>query len=134
MTTCAYCGRENQDDAISCRECGSELSGPGAGTEPKEHYDFSWFKYVLVYSTMLIATTFLYLLSFGPITYYWGTTTRVVTPLTAPTGFTMVSKTSYPRWVAIAYYPALAFLSCGGLATLYSDYLAWWETPKAQKP
>ncbi len=30
MTACAYCGRENEDDASSCRECGSKLAAVAA--------------------------------------------------------------------------------------------------------
>jgi hypothetical protein len=30
MKTCAYCGRQNEDHAIRCLECGTELSPPEA--------------------------------------------------------------------------------------------------------
>jgi hypothetical protein len=28
MTSCSYCGRENEDGKVRCEECGSELSSP----------------------------------------------------------------------------------------------------------
>ena len=33
MKTCAYCGRENEDQAIRCQECGAELARVPASTE-----------------------------------------------------------------------------------------------------
>jgi hypothetical protein len=35
VKTCSYCGRENQDDAVSCRECG----GTSFRTAPETHLD-----------------------------------------------------------------------------------------------
>ncbi len=36
MKPCAYCGRENEDDAVYCRECGTtEFQGEVAKTTPK---------------------------------------------------------------------------------------------------
>ena len=34
MKTCTYCGRENEDQATTCRECGVELARVPASTEP----------------------------------------------------------------------------------------------------
>jgi ribosomal protein L40E len=35
MKTCSYCGRENTDEAITCRECGSnEFKSPASSDEP----------------------------------------------------------------------------------------------------
>src|SRR5579864_7885151 len=33
MKRCAYCGRENVDEAVACQECGTELGGNEAGYE-----------------------------------------------------------------------------------------------------
>src|SRR5439155_23194597 len=33
MKLCAYCGRENEDDAVLCRECGTQFVVPSAETE-----------------------------------------------------------------------------------------------------
>jgi hypothetical protein len=33
MKTCTYCGRENEDQATQCQECGSELAQRPASTE-----------------------------------------------------------------------------------------------------
>jgi hypothetical protein len=134
MKLCAYCGRENQDEFTSCRECGTQFVDPAAGTESHDPHDFTWFKYALGYTSMFLAVACFYLLSLGPVTYYWGSTTRVVPPLRSPTGATMVSRTSYPRWVGVVYYPAFSLLSAGGFDRIYSSYLAWWDTQKAQKP
>jgi hypothetical protein len=36
MKPCRYCGRENEDNTISCRECGTALVDPSADTKPQE--------------------------------------------------------------------------------------------------
>src|SRR2546422_7544634 len=36
MKRCTYCGRENENDAIHCRECGTSLVGPSANTNLQE--------------------------------------------------------------------------------------------------
>src|SRR6266511_2007079 len=36
MQTCGYCGRENQDDALNCTECGTELSVRSESHPPPE--------------------------------------------------------------------------------------------------
>lgn len=43
MKHCSYCGRENQDEAVRCYECGTEFKRPiePAPPEPKRsQYDF----------------------------------------------------------------------------------------------
>ncbi len=34
MKKCAYCGRENSDEAVYCRECGTEFERPSAPPNP----------------------------------------------------------------------------------------------------
>ena len=34
MKTCAYCGRENEDQATKCQECGTDFVRASAPTEP----------------------------------------------------------------------------------------------------
>lgn len=36
MKACAWCGRENDDDAIYCRECGTTFAIPGPSEPPEE--------------------------------------------------------------------------------------------------
>ena len=37
MKNCAYCGKENDDDAVYCRECGTEgFKTPASADEPAE--------------------------------------------------------------------------------------------------
>jgi hypothetical protein len=35
MKECGYCGRDNADDALRCRECGSDLNTPQSATLPR---------------------------------------------------------------------------------------------------
>ena len=39
MKKCAYCGRENQDAAARCQECGTELVAPLPRSEPPPRWD-----------------------------------------------------------------------------------------------
>jgi hypothetical protein len=34
MKTCTYCGRENEDQATTCQECGEEFGQDSASTQP----------------------------------------------------------------------------------------------------
>lgn len=50
MKTCAYCGRENEDQATKCQECGTEFGQDPAPTEHilKEHGEAERFEKVAV--------------------------------------------------------------------------------------
>ena len=131
MKPCSYCGRENQDEAISCRECGTELVVSTTDTKPAERHSFGWLRFALRCFGLFVAIVCFYLLSLGPVTRYFCTTTR--TPVVAgptATGATMVQTVSrtYPGWVGIVYYPAFEFEYSGDLGLLYSRYIQWWET------
>ena len=39
MKKCEYCGRENEDDALRCRECGTEFVAKPADPEPPARWD-----------------------------------------------------------------------------------------------
>ncbi len=71
----------------------------------------------------------LYLLSFGPVGRYCGTT---VSQNPAPVTFTVNGRTAvrttvrrvrYPLWVGVVYGPALMLRG----NRLYGAYLQWWE-------
>ena len=34
MKKCSYCGKENTDDALFCRECGTEFKNPASADKP----------------------------------------------------------------------------------------------------
>ncbi len=137
MKPCSYCGRENQDEAISCRECGTELVASPSDTKPEERDSFGWFRFAFRFLGLFVAIVCFYLLSFGPVTRYFCTTTRtpVVTTPTA-NGATMVATVtkSYPGWVGIVYYPAFALEVSGAFGNLYHAYLQWWETQGTREP
>ena len=131
MKPCSYCGRENQDDAISCQECGTELVAPTTDVKSAERHSSGWVGYALRCFGLFLAIVCFYLLSLGPVTRYFCTTTR--TPVAAaPTsnGATMVATVtkSYPGWVGLIYHPAFALESSGAFGNLYDAYLQWWET------
>ena len=50
MKTCTYCGRENEDQATQCQECGVEIVRGPASTEgtPREHGEAERFEKVAV--------------------------------------------------------------------------------------
>jgi hypothetical protein len=131
MKPCSYCGRENQDEAISCRECGTELVAPTSTAKPAEPDPIGWLRHALRCFGLSIAIACFYLLSLGPVTRYFGTTTRapaVTTPTS--TGATIVTTVtrSYPGWVVLIYYPAFALERSDALGDVYAAYLNWWET------
>jgi hypothetical protein len=50
MKTCSYCGRENEDQATTCQECGTEFTlnpAPSQGT-PREPGDWERFEKIAV--------------------------------------------------------------------------------------
>jgi hypothetical protein len=132
MKKCAYCGRENSDEAGLCRECGTELVAPSGPTEPVQPRDRIWEEWLGVTLRavgMVLAVGLLYLLSFGPVDRYWGRTiSRNSTPVTSTVNGQTVVKTDvrtvrYPLWVGVVYRPALMLRG----NRLYGGYLQWWD-------
>ena len=134
MKPCAYCGRENSAEVTFCQECGTEISERTAETKASQAHELAWIVRPIGYASMIVAALCLYLLSLGPVSYFWATQTPPTVPVvTPPTGTTMVSVTmvstiTYPTWVGIVYYPAFSMLSLGGVGAVYSAYLGWWES------
>lgn len=120
MKKCNYCGRENEDGAHACRECGTRLAEeilPPAKPLPwKALRRASW----LV--VLVLALGIIYFLSFGPVTRYFTKVTR-----TYSEGEAMSVSYQYPNWVWRVYYPAhwLSLTEWGHLT--YGAYLRWWE-------
>ncbi len=148
MKTCGYCGRDNGDDALACRECGTELVDPQAGSPPAPPRDWSWFEHAVRYVGAFGILLLVYLLSLGPVMRFCATTTTATPPLPPPTitttavtrtGTTLtmgpmvtaVRTVSYPRWVGVVYYPAFSLVGHSSaefsLGGLYLRYLQWWE-------
>jgi hypothetical protein len=67
---CSYCGRENSDEAVHCRECGTLFPEPFAMAEPARPRDgtwLDWLAYMLRIAGVIVLIGLLYLLSFGPL-------------------------------------------------------------------
>src|SRR5437899_1491815 len=127
MKKCAYCGRENQDSALHCHECGTPLSDPSVAPKPAEADDrigYEWLAKAFRYTCGILLAGFIYLLSFGPVSHYCGTVVSQTSTNTAATGFTMTRMVRYPFWVGLIYHPA--FLISGGTG-IYARYLSWWD-------
>jgi hypothetical protein len=142
MKKCAYCGRENNDEAMHCQECGTEFAAPSVAAGPGQPRDLTWLEWlgcVLRYAGMIVLIGLLYLLSFGPVARYCCTvnsrtsasTSYTVNGQTVVT--TVVRSVSYPRWVGIVYYPAFLMRSASGGNGLYGRYLEWWEHRAGQQ-
>jgi len=132
MKKCAYCGRENSDEVGNCRECGTEFVAPSNPKEPIQPRDRFWQEWLGVALRVVgaaLVVGLLYLLSFGPVERYCGTT---ISANLAPATFTVNGQTAvrttvrtvrYPLWVGVVYRPA--FMLRGN--HLYGVYLQWWE-------
>jgi len=140
---CSYCGRENSDEAVRCRECGTELAVPSVAATPARPRDdtwLAWLAYRLRVPGTIVIIGLLYLLSFGPVERYCCARTITPPPLTALASSGSVSAPSmaytirYPAWVRVIYYPAFLMLSGDGGNGLYGRYLQWWENVPAKEP
>jgi hypothetical protein len=131
MKKCAYCGRENADAAMHCRECGTGLVEENDVKPSGPPRNYTWIKVACVYIGMAFLAFFLYLLSFGPVARY-SVTVISQSSITNANGFTTQRTVQYPRWVGVLYHPAFVLRSqgeAGGFAELYGQYLYWWEKP-----
>jgi hypothetical protein len=141
---CSYCGRENNDQAVRCRECGTEFVVPSIDATPARPRDttwLGWLAYMLRFAGTILFIGFLYLLSFGPVERYCCTRTVVTPP---PPTLLSVSNSApaitieqtvterYPAWVSVVYRPVFLMLSGGGGNGLYGQYLQWWEGAPGQ--
>jgi hypothetical protein len=134
---CSYCGRENSDESVHCRECGTGFVAPPVESEPARPGGETWLEwlaYVLRFAGTILFIGFLYLLSFGPVLKYCCTKTITPPPpssVVAASGsapaVTVVSSYTvrYPAWVSILYYPIFSTMSGGGGNGLYWRYLQW---------
>jgi len=133
MKPCSYCGRENQDEAISCQECGTAFAESTSDKKPPESHPSGWLRYTLGCFGVFLAVICFYLLSLGPVSRCFGTVIRSppVTNATTEGETITVSVTvtrSYPGWVALIYHPAFALEGSGAFGNLYAAYLQWWES------
>jgi hypothetical protein len=138
---CSYCGRENSDEAVHCRECGTELVVPSAGAAPVRPRGgtwLAWLVYMLRFAGTILLIGCFYLLSFGPVERYCCTRTVLTSP--APTMLSVSSQAPaitivrsvterYPAWVSAVYRPVFLMLSGSGGNGLYGRYLQWWVKP-----
>jgi len=134
MKTCAWCGRENNDDATRCAHCGTEFAHQLKEPKPSQPRDWSWIKGVCVYGGASFLAVLLYFLSLGPVIRFSATVSQTVT--TNGTSFTFQRAAYYPGWVGIVYSPAFSLLHSGSEDTLsdfYWRYLQWWEPPPTNK-
>ena len=136
MKKCSYCGRENSDEAVHCRECGTEFVVPSVEAEPAQPRDGTWLEwlaYVLRLTGTILLLGFLYLLSLGPVGHFFGTVTTTSSPPATfgtngqATVVTSVRTVRYPGWVRVVYYPAFVMMSGSVGNSLYGRYLMWWD-------
>jgi hypothetical protein len=151
MKGCGYCGRENADDAVYCRECGTGFTPLAVSDHAARPGPGSWVwqgrgLVVLAVLGAILLAGCLYMLSLGPVERYVATITTT-TPNLSTTGYTLVPMgTSYtkvafmrtigkvrtvrlPGCVAAAYRPAWALR---GRVGIYESYLSWWEDQTAR--
>ena len=133
MKLCAYCGIENEDEHVSCKECGTQIPESPVVITPSKPRDLAGIRFVLLMASTLFMVFALYLLSFGPVNRWCAVRTPGPPPTTltnqSSTTFVVSYTVTYPSWVGVVYYPALHLLTGDGegLTGLYHRYLQWWE-------
>ncbi|HKQ40111.1 MAG TPA: zinc ribbon domain-containing protein [Verrucomicrobiae bacterium] len=126
MKKCGYCGRENEDGARFCVECGTEFFETPA-VSPKPKPPRRWPDLRLRYAGYALAVVAFYFLSFGPVMYCFSKVT-VTTTATSGAGpaYTKSVSVQLPAWVVIPYYPAFALYARQGPSGIYGAYVQWW--------
>ena len=131
MKTCAYCGRENEEAARRCAECGTEFVDKPTVT-PKPKARRRWPDLRLRYLGYVIGFMLFYFLSFGPVMYFFSKVTTTTT--TVGMAQTTSINVELPGRVAIPYAPALWLYSRQPGDGIYSAYIHWWiERHEAKK-
>jgi hypothetical protein len=113
MKPCSYCGRENEDEAVFCGECGTEIkveTTPNTTRPPS--CAFEWLRYTMRCAGVFFLIGGLYLVSLGPVVHYFVTYTR--SPPVSLRRSTLHSV-------------GLSGRNDRGLGSLYDAYLRWWE-------
>src|SRR5437868_2849234 len=148
MKSCDYCGRDNEESAVYCLNCGTEFRQATEPSSPTPDLTGlkGYLRYALISGGTILLIACLYLLSLGPVVRYcctWKTfaapTNTVSGVYTNSSGATVVTQlrtvqsVKYPAWVGIVYRPVLGSYRGGqitGLPLLYHRYLIWWEPSK----
>ena len=123
MKTCGYCGRENEDGAGTCAECGTELEeAPIVSRKSKARRN--WPDLRLRYAGYTLALALFYFLSFGPVMYFFSKVTS--TSATVGSTYTTTVTVELPTWAGVIYYPAFGLYSTRWANETYGRYVRWW--------
>ena len=134
MKTCAYCGREEAEEAVRCSGCGTEFTNELATEERPNNdpaasaragHDWDWLKSASVYLGAAVGLMLLYLLSLGPVLRYCAQVTSTST--TTPTGMRTAVTMKLPKWTGVVYEPAWFVVRSTPFGEAYHNYLEWWQ-------
>src|ERR1043166_1320180 len=135
MNSCSYCGRQNPEEAIFCRECGTQIVEKEK-PKPAQPRNLTGLKNFLKYGALLFALILFYLLSLGPVTRFCAKRTVIRMPGTmmittnSTAVATMTVTTTLPPWLGRAYMPAFQMSSVPGVGEIYFRYLELWAPPE----
>jgi hypothetical protein len=129
VKTCSYCGREGDDTQVTCKECGTLLTEPEPQGEPKPPNDLTGLRKTLLFAAGACFLLLCYFASLGPVLRLY-TPAPVITGTTTGPGINSVTMVkTFPAWIGIAYYPALALQN---ESEIYRSYLDRWEKPAVE--
>ena len=115
MKKCSYCGHENSDDALNCRECGTEFNRPSQVplTEKPKHPGSSLSTNSQQLANVLIKILGLWACLQGIPSFVAGFLRGLVSHFSEPTRGASVSNYSWTYSVGSAVYLAVGiFLIC----------------------
>jgi hypothetical protein len=131
VKSCGYCGRQNDDGASACAECGTTFEAtPTAPPKPKPPR--RWPNLGLRYAAYAVGVALFYFMSLGPVMYCF---TKVTTTTTVAGPAVTTSMTvEVPGWIGVVYSPAFALYNTQAGDSPYSAHLHWWmERQQAKK-